>query len=98
MHAIHADETVTEIVEVHPELRPAIGSFEFPCVGSETEIAFDVNCISIAGPVDLSASQSAGHINPIVWPKCGMAHPKLSRVARVKAGEHDLAQICPAKA
>src|SRR5437660_5051305 len=96
VHAIHANEAMTEIIEAHPELRTAISGLEFPCVGPEAEIAFDFNCISIAEPMDLPPGQATRHINPIVRTERGMTDAKLRGIARVKPGQHNFAHVCPA--
>src|SRR2546421_2167894 len=94
MHAVHANKPMAEIVEAHPELRAAIGCFEFPGIRPEAKVGFNFDHVSATGAADFPTRESTRHINPIVRSERRMAHAKLRRIARLKASEHDLAHIC----
>src|SRR2546421_3011680 len=93
MHAVHANKPMAEIVEAHPELRAAIGCFEFPGIRPEAKVGFNFEHVSATGAVDFPTRESTRHINPIVRSERWMTDSKLTRIARVKASEHDLAHI-----
>src|SRR5438132_6455019 len=93
MDAVHADEAMAEIVEAHPELRPAIGDFEFPGVGPEAHVRPRFHGVGVSRTVDFSARQPAGDIDPVVGAEYRMADAKLTGIAGVEAGENNLAHI-----
>src|SRR6266850_2242938 len=98
LHAVHANEPMSKIIEAHAELCPAISGFEVPGVRTKTDVGLcchrsNIGCIRL---VNFAARETAGDVDPIIRPKGWMAYTQLRCVAIVEASQDDAANISPA--